>query len=321
MKIIRFLFFFILGLLLIKWVYKFFAGPESIELIFNNKYKLFLIFFAHIPSLYFDSLAWVMLMGRNKLSLYSAFLITWISQTSSKFIPTGNITGEVVRFYLAKKTGQNFSEASSSVLMDLFIATFSLLIVGLLTFVFIIIKKIEYQFSIYILYLISAITLILMGCLIFFFIIRKRMISKLIAFMPKINFISKRNIFSILKLDLALFKLSFKKKKLIQAMIYRLLGWIGGAFEIYVFLWIIGVDAKLIDVVLMESVTAIIRSVAFFIPAGLGVQEFAFVMVGEFIGYSGVVSFSIAMGRRLREIMVGIPAIFAWFIILKKKKN
>ena len=80
-------------------------------------------------------------MSKNKISVLNSILITWISQTSSKFLPTGNLTGEFVRFYLAKKTGQNFSEASSSVLMDLFIATFSLLIVGLLTFVFIIIKK------------------------------------------------------------------------------------------------------------------------------------------------------------------------------------
>ncbi len=318
MQKIRFLFFFILGLLVIHWVYKFFAGPESIELILDNKYKLFLLAFAHIPSLYFDSLAWVVLMGRNKLSIYSALIITWISQTSSKFIPTGNITGEVVRFYLAKNTGQNSSQASSTVLMDLFIATFSLLIVGLFTFLFIVMTKNEYQYSSEILFLILAVALILFGCIFFFLIIRKRIISKLIKTLPKIYFINKRSIFSLLKLDLALFKLSFQKKKLIEAMIYRLIGWIGGAFEIYVFLWIIGVDAKLIDVILIESVTAIIRSVAFFIPAGLGVQEFAFVMIGEYIGYSGVISFSVALGRRLREIMVGVPAIFAWFIFFKK---
>ena len=69
-------------------------------------------------------------------------MITWIAQTSSKFLPTGNITGEFVRFFLAKKSGQKFSEASSTVLVDLFIATFSLLLIGLLAFILIInIKK------------------------------------------------------------------------------------------------------------------------------------------------------------------------------------
>ena len=80
-------------------------------------------------------------MSRNKLSIYSAFMITWIAQTSSKFLPTGNITGEFVRFFLAKKSGQKFSEASSTVLIDLFIATFSLFLVGLLTFILVVNKK------------------------------------------------------------------------------------------------------------------------------------------------------------------------------------
>ena len=99
----------------------------------------------------------------------------------------------------------------------------------------------------------------------------------------------------------------------------RTLGWVAGAAEIYIFLMVIGIDAKLMDVILIEAVTAIVRSVAFFIPAGLGIQEFAFVVMGEFVGYSGIVSFSIAIGRRLREILVGIPAIVVWYLSFKSK--
>ena len=135
---IKFLIFLILGFFIFHWVYKFFAGPESIQLIMNAKYKIFYLVIAHIPTLYFDSLAWLILMVRNKLSTKTAFIITWISQTSGKFIPSGNITGEFVRFYLARRSGQKFSEASSTVLMDLFIATFSLFIIGLAALIFIV---------------------------------------------------------------------------------------------------------------------------------------------------------------------------------------
>ena len=68
---IKFLFFLALGIFIFHWVYKFFAGPESIKLILNAKYKIFYLVIAHIPTLYFDSLAWIMLMmkkaKRNKL--------------------------------------------------------------------------------------------------------------------------------------------------------------------------------------------------------------------------------------------------------------
>ena len=75
------------------------------------------------------------------------------------------------------------------------------------------------------------------------------------------------------------------------------------------------------DVIIIESVTAIIRSAAFFIPAAIGVQELAFVIVGELVGYSSMVSFSVAIGRRLREIMVGIPAIITWIFISRKQSK
>ena len=321
MKKFKFFIFLIFGIFIFHWVYKFFAGPESIKLILNAKYKIFYLIIAHIPTLFFDTLAWAILMVKNKLSIKTTFVITWISQTSGKFIPSGNITGEFVRFYLARRSGQKFSDASSSVLMDLFIATFSLFIIGLLALIFIVFSlKSNFILDKY-QYLIMALVLISLGSLFFLLIIRKRIISKLLASTKKIEFLSKKNVYNLIRLDISLNKLSYRKKLLLSAITLRLIGWIAGAFEIYIFLWIIGVDAKVTDVIIIESVTAIIRSAAFFIPSAIGVQELAFVIVGELVGYSGIVSFSIAMGRRLREIMVGIPAIITWIFIIKKQSN
>ena len=321
MKKFKFFIFLIFGIFIFHWVYKFFAGPESIKLILNAKYKIFYLIIAHIPTLFFDTLAWSILMVKNKLSIKTTFVITWISQTSGKFIPSGNITGEFVRFYLARRSGQKFSDASSSVLMDLFIATFSLFIIGLLALIFIVFSlKSNFILDKY-QYLIMALVLISLGSLFFLLIIRKRIISKLLASTKKFEFLSKKNVYNLIRLDISLNKLSYRKKRLLSAVLLRLIGWIAGAFEIYIFLWIIGVDAKVTDVIIIESVTAIIRSAAFFIPSAIGVQELAFVIVGELVGYSGIVSFSIAMGRRLREIMVGIPAIITWIFIIKKQSN
>ena len=321
MKKFEFFIFLILGIFIFHWVYKFFAGPESLKLILNAKYKIFYLVIAHLPTLYFDTLAWAILMVKNKLSIKTTFVITWISQTSGKFIPSGNITGEFVRFYLARKSGQKFSEASSSVLMDLFIATFSLFIIGLLALLFIVFSlKSNFILDQY-QYLILALFLIFLGSLIFLLIIRNRIISKLLVSTKKLKFLSKEKIFNLIRLDISLNKLSYRKKRLLSAVTLRLIGWIAGAFEIYIFLWIIGIDAKVTDVVIIESVTAIIRSAAFFIPSAIGVQELAFVIVGELVGYSSIVSFSVAIGRRLREIMVGIPAIITWIFIFRKQSN
>ncbi len=321
MKKIRFLIFFLIGLFIFLWVYNFFSGEESVKLILENKYKLILLIVAHVPTLYFDSYAWLVLMTKNRLSHTSVFVITWISQTSGKIFPTGNITGELVRVYLAKKSGQTFSYASTTVLVDLFLATISLLIFGIFSLFLILFRDSSLILDNGFTYFILSILLISLATILFMMIIRKRLLYVLLK---KITFtnnlkLNRSKIISILKLDYSLYRLSHEKLVLFQSLVLRLFGWLAGAFEIYIFLLIIDVDANFVDVIIIESITAIIRSIAFFIPAGLGVQELAFVMVGEILGFSYTTSFSIALGRRLREVMVGIPAIFYWYLQFKKK--
>ena len=318
---IKFIIFFLIGIFIFKWVYDFFAGPDSFQLILENKNKLFLIVLAHIPTLYFDSLAWVVLMTRNKISVIWSCTITWIAQASGKFFPTGNITGEFVRIFLATKKGQTASEASSTVLADIIVATFSLFLIAVFSLLYILSIDLRFIFHKNNVFLIFSLLLILLACFIFFWIIRKRILRFLIK--KKISRFKIRlrveTVLSLVRLDYLLYRLSFKKRRLGLAILYRLFGWMAGAFEIFVFLWIIGVQVNFLDVILIESFSGIIRSIAFFIPAGLGVQELAFVMIGEFVGLSGTVSFSVAVGRRLRELMVGLPAIIAWFCLFRDK--
>ncbi len=321
MKKIRFLIFFLIGLFIFQWVFNFFSGEESVKLILDNKFQLILLIIAHIPTLYFDSYAWLVLMTKNKLSNSSAFLITWISQTSGKIFPTGNITGELVRVYLAKTSGQTFSYASTTVLVDLFIAAISLLIFGILSLLLILFKDSNLILNNGFTYFIVSIFLIFLATTLFIVIIRNRLLYVLLkkfSFQKILRF-NRSKIMSILRLDYSLYKLSQNNRVLFHSLVLRLLGWLAGAFEIYVFLLIIDVDANFVDVIIIESITAIVRSIVFFIPAGLGVQELAFVMIGEILGFSYITSFSIALGRRLREIMVGIPAILYWYLVFRKK--
>ena len=109
-----------------------------------------------------------------------------------------------------------------------------------------------------------------------------------------------------------------RKVAVTKALLFRLIGWLAGAFEIYIFLLIMDVNVSILDVILIESFTGIIRAIAFFVPAGIGIQELAFVVIGNYVGLSPSVAFSVAIGRRVREFLVGIPAIVAWFIFFGK---
>lgn len=308
----------------IYWIYNFFAGPESINYILQHKEKLFLLIFAHIPTLYFDALSWKMLMKKNYLGIVWCFIITWIAQTAGKVMPTGNMTGEFVRVYLSVKRGMKLSESSSTVIGDLALAAFSLILISILSLVVLIFSS--QGFSILDdknIYLSFSVLLLIFASLIFCFAIRKRTLKFIIRNSNKLmSFkIRKKVITNLIKLDFELYLLSFRLKLVFCALLVRTFGWFFGALEIFIFLLIIGIEVEIIDVVIIESFTAILRSVAFFVPAGLGIQEFAFVLAGNFVGLTSPVSFSVAIGRRIREVLVGVPALISWYFLFNKTEK
>lgn len=317
-KYIKVFLFFLIGIFLFKWVYEFFGSEESLELITENKSKLFFIILIHIPTLFFDAMAWKVFIKNENFSILWSFIITWVSQASGKFFPTGTVTGEFIRIYLGTKKGLSFHESSSTVFADLVIATFSLFLIASLSFLIVLSNNVIFFQNDNSFYIVISLLILLSGCVFFYFFINRRLLRFFLNLKNPLNFKLKRNnIKLLLKIDYSLFKISSNKLNIFKATITRLLGWISGALEIYVFLMIINVEVSFVDVILIEAFTGLIRSVVFFIPAGLGVQELAFVIIGSHVGLSDSVSFSMAIGRRIREIGVGLPAILTWFFVFE----
>ena len=317
-KYIKVFLFFLVGIFLFKWVYEFFGSKESLELITENKSKLFFIILIHIPTLFFDAMAWKVFIKNENFSILWSFIITWVSQASGKFFPTGTVTGEFIRIYLGTKKGLSFHESSSTVFADLVIATFSLFLIAFLSFLIVLSNNVIFFQNDNSFYIVISLLILLSGCVFFYFFIKRRLLKFFLNLKNPLNFKLKRNnIKLLLKIDYSLFKISSNKLNIFKATITRLLGWISGALEIYVFLMIINVEVSFVDVILIEAFTGLIRSVVFFIPAGLGVQELAFVIIGSHVGLSDSVSFSMAIGRRIREIGVGLPAILTWFFVFE----
>jgi len=321
-KNLRFFIFMFIGILTFYWVFKTFSGKDSLNYINDNLEMMALLFIAHIPTLFMDSLSWRILMSNNKLNLRWCIIITWIAQTASKIMPTGVLTGEFVRIYLGKKRGIPVPQISATVIGDLILATCSLMIMGIISIIiFINYYKEPGQDIIDLKLMFLASSLIILGSVFFCISMRYRLIKSLLRMIisKKVMLPFKHFTFNLLKTDYVLYQLSFQLNRLFLGMSIRLMGWFCGALEIYFFFLIINIDISIIDVVLIETFTALMRSIVFFIPAGVGIQELSFILIGNFLGLANPVSFSMALGRRIREIMIGLPAIIAWILLFEKK--
>jgi putative membrane protein len=87
---------------------------------------------------------------------------------------------------------------------------------------------------------------------------------------------------------------------------------ISGAFEIWLVLRLCGHPIGVSAALILESMTQAMRHVAFFVPAGLGVQEAGLVLFGHVLGISGELALAVSMAKRMRELLCGLPALVSW---------
>jgi glycosyltransferase 2 family protein len=63
---------------------------------------------------------------------------------------------------------------------------------------------------------------------------------------------------------------------------------------------------------MVESLLYALRSAAFFVPSGWGVQEGAYVVLGAVVGLSPGTALALSLAKRAREVAIGVPALLIW---------
>ncbi len=100
----------------------------------------------------------------------------------------------------------------------------------------------------------------------------------------------------------------------------HLAAWILAAGEATLALRFLGHPLPISDVVAMEAFVMPIRAIAVFVPAGLGVQEGAYLVIGGALGLPPEMALAVSLIKRGREILVGVPGIIAWQMIEGRAK-
>ncbi len=95
-------------------------------------------------------------------------------------------------------------------------------------------------------------------------------------------------------------------------VLLHLLAWVLGAAEIAIALACLGVPFTFAEVLLIESLSQAIKSAAFPVPSGLGVQEGGFVVLGGLFGLDPGTALALSLAKRVPDIVLGVPALLAW---------
>ncbi len=96
-----------------------------------------------------------------------------------------------------------------------------------------------------------------------------------------------------------------------RAVALHTLGWALGGLEVWVILRALGHAVGVVDATVIECLGMAARSAGFAVPGAVGVQEGGFVLVCGLFGVPAEAALSLSVLKRLRELLVGAPALLS----------
>ncbi len=114
------------------------------------------------------------------------------------------------------------------------------------------------------------------------------------------------------ELDAALRSQVARRAALAGCFGWHFLGWLSQVAETWLILQLLGVSVGAGAALVIESLAGAARAAAFFLPGGLGVQEMALGHLAVAHGVPPGAAVSLVVVKRLREVVVGVPALVLW---------
>jgi putative membrane protein len=88
--------------------------------------------------------------------------------------------------------------------------------------------------------------------------------------------------------------------------------WFATSLGTWLILAFIGRPLPLLSVVAIESLVFAVRNAAFMVPAGLGVQEGAYALLGPLFGLPAEAALALSLLKRARDVTIGAPLLLSW---------
>jgi len=105
-----------------------------------------------------------------------------------------------------------------------------------------------------------------------------------------------------------------RRSLLLLSVLARMVGRFVMVPEILFICWLLGTPLSLADALLITGLVVLVKTVSFFVPARIGVQEGSFVAAGALLGLSSELMMIVAIAIRLREAVAHMPVLLIWYL-------
>ena len=275
---------------------------------------LFLAGAVHVLPMLANAKDWqTLIRARGRPPLSGMLHLVWMRETVNCMLPVARIGGEIVAFRLLASRGVAGSTAVASLVVDTQLTLISqlLLTLGAIGYLLNHGASGALRLAGNLTWALAALTPIL---LLFALVQHANPFARLVRLLSR----TLGGKFSSLvapsaRIDQRI-KLTWRRRGVVLRYVFL---WqpaqsLGTALELWLALYFLGSPVTLLEALVIETLIQAVSSAAFFVPGALGVQEGGFVLIGGALGLPPPVCLALAGARRIRDLMIYVPGLFAW---------
>jgi len=255
-----------------------------------------------------DAFSWQLTLpsvGCNPCWMGRMFLVRMVGEAYNNITPTASMGGEPVKAWLLKSNWNiPLRDSGASLVIAKTTSMFSLVVftaVGVLM-----LFEHSQLNSGHRVVAASGLFFLVLAVVIFFLIQRLKLSTFLGRRLEKMSFGPKLTMIARATEDIDRQFASFysqHRNRLCWSLMFAMSNWILGAVEVYLIMDFIGHPVSFGEAWMVECMVQLVRTVTFFIPAGLGTQEGAFLIAVDTLIGAPSAGIATALVRRFRDII------------------
>jgi putative membrane protein len=305
------------GAILMFYVLRKYDFSEVLAAVAAAGWGILLISAFRFVTLATDAAGWRALwLPATKPSTARILVYRWIGEAVNSLLPVAQVGGHVARARLLGRSQEDYVAAGAATVVDFTIgvltqAVYTMLGIGLL----LPLARARGE-NLNAAPLVAA-GLLVAGVVALYIIQRGRMLQKMVKVIERVlagnlSAMAGQLHSGARAIDSAINRIYGRHAKLLRSIGWRLLTWLLHTGETWLIMYFLGAPVSWAEALILESLGTAVRSAAFFVPAGLGAQEGAFVLLGAALGIPPPLCLALSLAKRARELIVGLPALATW---------
>jgi putative membrane protein len=289
------------------------GAAEIVAALSTAGWSLFWVALFHLVPLSLDALGWLSLTRNHRPAFLTFLWARWVAESFNSLLPVAQVGGHILRAGLIAGRRLPMVQASATVMVDFTIGLATELLFSIIGMV-LLLRYLGDTARMIGLAGLAASLILLAG---FYLAQRRGIFFFVIEFVRK--YISNHRKMvelggSARSLDEQITRIYHNHLDLLICACLRMGGWLMKAAETMLALHLLGHPVSFQDAFMIESLSNAVASIIFIIPGGLGVREGSILLLGRLLGLPADIALALALVRRGREVLLGIPGFLHWLV-------